>query len=114
MRIRRALATLVSVSTVALGGVIVAGTPARAAACGLGHINSSGGDLRYHYNCSARSISGTLKDTKADGKCAYKHIWAGGFENSTTRVCGAGKSGAFKIYGGDYDTEQAHIVLEVR
>ncbi|MEU5834482.1 hypothetical protein ABZ820_12530 [Streptomyces diacarni] len=77
-------------------GALVFGTagPAQAVGCGKDTITLTGGEVIYNWSCSSGKADIKIKDTKADGKCAWAHVWSdpsGASKYDTwKKACGSG------------------------
>lgn len=108
MNKKRAATVLVASSVVLFGSVAVAdAAPARpATVCGGSNgATVSGGTATWRVSCSGgtATVSGSVRDTKADGLCAQVHvIFANGASSYSPRACPAGQTRTFSLSGPTY------------
>ena len=87
---RRIIASAATALALATGAVVAGTTPASAGTCGdvFNDVEVDGGEANWVVECTGGYlyIDGKVKDTKADGKCAYvKAFIHGGREEA--RAC---------------------------
>lgn len=100
-RIKR-LAGAVGMSAAIAGGMLAVATPASAASCGtVWDVYISGGESHYTVDCFGTTyrVSGYVKDTRADGKCAQVKAVFGSGTQYSPRACPKGTSRNFDLSG---------------